>query len=213
MSQSDQINELASALAKAQGRITGALKDSENPFFKSKYADLAAVWDACREALSQNGLAVIQTTGMDEFGLNLETTLAHSSGQWIKGILPIRPIKNDPQGIGSAITYARRYALAALVGVAQVDDDGNAASQRGLAHPEQPGPNDGQTEVEEYRIPSHLNAKLAGKVPSACDPAILRETIAATEQKYMGKVMPAGAVAFIRNCEPVVAAWEKGFTK
>ena len=127
-----EIGELAGALAKAQGKITGALKDSANPFFKSKYADLASVWDACREHLSANGLAVIQTTDADEHGITVVTTLAHSSGQWIRGRLTMHPKDGSPQAYGSCLTYARRYALAAIVGVAQVDDDANAASGKAL---------------------------------------------------------------------------------
>lgn len=128
--QSAEIDKLAGALAKAQGKITGALKDSSNPFFKSKYADLAACWDACRAQLSDNGLSVIQLTDVDDTGVLVVTTLAHESGQWIRGKLRMMPKDATPQGIGSAITYARRYALAAIVGLAQVDDDGNAASGR-----------------------------------------------------------------------------------
>lgn len=129
--QSEQIDQLATALSIAQGKITGALKDSANPFFKSKYADLASVWDACREALSANGLAVIQTTREDTEGVTVDTTLAHKSGQYIRGSLRMVPKDSTPQALGSCLTYARRYALAAIVGVAQVDDDANAASQRG----------------------------------------------------------------------------------
>jgi hypothetical protein len=128
--QSEQIGELAKALAVAQGKITGALKDSSNPFFKSRYADLASVWDACRGPLSENGLAVVQLTEADDSGVYVTTTLAHSSGQWIRSRLRLQPKDATPQGMGSAITYGRRYALAAIVGVAQVDDDGNAASGR-----------------------------------------------------------------------------------
>jgi hypothetical protein len=126
--QSMDIGELAGALAVAQGEITGALKDSENPFFKSKYADLASVWDACRGPLSKNGLAVVQTTISHPDGICVLTTLVHKSGQWIRGELVVKPKDASPQGIGSCLTYMRRYALAAIVGVAQVDDDGNAAS-------------------------------------------------------------------------------------
>lgn len=128
--QSEQIGELAKALAVAQGKITGALKDSSNPFFKSRYADLASVWDACRGPLSENGLAVVQLTESDDAGVYVATTLAHSSGQWMRSRLRLQPKDATPQGMGSAITYGRRYALAAIVGVAQVDDDGNAASGR-----------------------------------------------------------------------------------
>ena len=154
MQTSEHINELATALAKAQGEITGALKDSANPFFKSKYADLASCWDACRAALSSNGLSVVQTTArgepvtiqwettdqatgevsqfkVDTVELVVETTLIHSSGQWIRSSLPLIPRDASPQGMGSALTYGRRYGLTAMIGVAQVDDDANAASGRG----------------------------------------------------------------------------------
>lgn len=126
---SAEINEIAAALAKAQGKIEGAMKDKTNPHFRSSYADLASVWDACREQLSSNGLALVQTTdGNDPDRVTVVTTLLHTSGQWMRGRLTMRPTKADPQGVGSVITYARRYALAAMVGVAPEDDDGNAAS-------------------------------------------------------------------------------------
>lgn len=127
-SMSPTIGKLAGALAKAQGLIRGAVKDSENPYFKSSYADLASVWEACRDALSKNDLAVIQTTEPDDKGIVVVTTLAHSSGEWMRGKLRVIPAKNDAQAIGSVITYMRRYSLAAIVGIAQVDDDGNAAT-------------------------------------------------------------------------------------
>lgn len=128
--QSEQINELAAALSKAQASITGALKDSANPFFKSKYADLASCWDACRKQLTDNGLAVIQTTDVIDGVVFVKTTLAHSSGQWIVGALPVKTKDESPQAQGSGITYARRYALAAIVGLAQIDDDAEAAQGR-----------------------------------------------------------------------------------
>ena len=128
--QSESIAALAAALSKAQADITGALKDSSNPFFKSKYADLASCWDACRKQLAANGLCVIQTTGMTDAGLMLITTLAHSSGECILGHLPVAAKDSSPQAQGSGITYARRYALAAIVGLAQIDDDAEAAQAR-----------------------------------------------------------------------------------
>jgi hypothetical protein len=136
--QSETINELAAALSKAQGKITGALKDSANPFFKSKYADLASVWDACRASLSENGLAVVQFPESDDSGLYVITTLTHSSGQWMRSRLRLTPKDDSPQAAGSAITYGRRYALASAVGVAQVDDDGNAASATGQKPDQKP---------------------------------------------------------------------------
>lgn len=129
MNHSEQINELGSALAKAQGQIEGAKKDSENPFFKSKYADLASVWEACRKQLSDNGLSITQCPEESDNGIAVETMIIHSSGQWIKSRYTMPVSKLDAQAVGSAITYARRYALAAIVGIAPEDDDGNAAAK------------------------------------------------------------------------------------
>lgn len=124
---SENINEIMTALSKAQGKIQPASKDKSNPYFKSKYADLSSVWDACREALSDQGLAVVQTVGRSESGMVLVTTLGHSSGQWIRSEMPIITAKNDPQSLGSIITYYRRYSLSAMVGVCPEDDDGEKA--------------------------------------------------------------------------------------
>ena len=132
MNQSQTIGALAAALAKAQADITGAVKDSANPFFKSKYADLESVWNACRKPLTSNGLSVIQTTQPTRHGTMLVTTLAHSSGEWIRGYMPILTKDATAQSQGSGISYARRYALAALVGVYQTDDDAEAAQGRGI---------------------------------------------------------------------------------
>ncbi len=135
MQTSESINELATALSKAQGKIKGAVKDAENPHFRSRYADLASVWDACREALTSNGLSVLQTPrGVATEGgwtVEMETRLLHSSGQWVSDTLTVPVGKPDAQGLGSALTYARRYALASFVGVAPEDDDGNAATASG----------------------------------------------------------------------------------
>ena len=130
MNKSESIAGLAAALAKAQGQMKGAIKDSANPFFKSKYADLASVVEAIRAAFSANGLSYIQTVEPSEKDeVRVETTLLHSSGEWIScGVLSLPVSKVDAQGYGSALTYARRYSLSAAVGVAPEDDDGNAAS-------------------------------------------------------------------------------------
>ena len=128
MKTSESIADLAGALSKAQRGIKGAVKDSQNPFFKSSYADLSSVWNACREALTSNDLAIIQTCSMGEHGVTVTTRLVHSSGQWVEDDLTVMPVKTDPQGIGSTITYLRRYALAAISGVAPEDDDANAAT-------------------------------------------------------------------------------------
>src|SRR5690349_21431082 len=105
METSQELNHLAEALAKAQGAMGGAVKDSANPFFKSKYADLESVWNACRKALAENGLSVVQSTSGVEHGVAVTTMLLHSSGQWMRDTLPLNPKELTPQGIGSAITY------------------------------------------------------------------------------------------------------------
>lgn len=143
--QSEQINELITALSKAQGEIRNANKSSLNPHFRSKYADLSEVWDACREPLSKYNLAIVQTMNKDDQGiLSLVTTLAHSSGQWMKSIYPlVCKDPNNPQAWGSSITYARRYTLSSIVGIApDEDDDGNKASQQKVERQTQPKPNE-----------------------------------------------------------------------
>jgi len=136
MRQSEQVNEIAAALAVAQGKIKSALKGNLNPHFKSKYADLAAVKEACGDALSANGIAVVQAHGFEGDRFILTTRLIHKSGQWLESQYLIKPVKDDPQGYASATTYARRISLSSMVGVvADEDDDGNAASQRGSYEP------------------------------------------------------------------------------
>jgi len=129
---SDSIAKLADALSKAQGEMMHAHKDKENPYFKSSYADLASCWDACRGPLSKNGLSVTQPIQGTPEGLLLLTILMHTSGEWVMSQLPI-PMneKTTPQALGSAITYMRRYALSAIVGIAPAEDDGEGAMGRG----------------------------------------------------------------------------------
>ena len=130
-SSSDTLGKLSEALAKAQGEIEGAKKESDNPFYHARYAALSSVWDACRDPLSKNGLSVVQLPGQnDGKGLFVDSILLHSSGEWISSRLYINPVKDDPQGVGSAISYARRYGLQALIGIAPMDDDGEAAMGR-----------------------------------------------------------------------------------
>jgi hypothetical protein len=143
MEMSEHVNELAAALAKAQGQIEGAVKDSANPFFKSKYADLQSVWAACRKPLSDNGLSVLQSPSTDGMRVSLETMLLHSSGQWVKGVVSVTAKEDSPQSVGSAITYLRRYALQSVAGVAPEDDDAEAAhgqQANGTSQARQPVP-------------------------------------------------------------------------
>lgn len=128
------INELATALSKFQGAIKSVKKNEENPFFKSSYADLAGLWDAIRKPLSDNGLSVIQIPdglACNDNRMALTTLLTHASGQYISGTCIITLTKTDPQSIGSALTYYRRYALSAILGLSadDEDDDGEGAME------------------------------------------------------------------------------------
>lgn len=135
---------LAKALSAAQGMIRNAVKDSSNPHFGNKYADLASIWDAIREPLTKNGLSILQTTHTNEAnGLYLKTTLLHVSGEFVESEFPLRPHQNTSQALGSCLTYARRYSLSAICGVAQADetnDDGNAASGPAPSNSRSPAP-------------------------------------------------------------------------
>jgi hypothetical protein len=125
---SESIAAIAAALAKAQAEMGNAIKDRTNPAFRSTYADLASVREAVTGPLSANGIAVVQAPGNDGDSVTVETRLLHTSGEWIGSVVSARPAKNDPQAVGSAITYLRRYGLMAMTGIAPDDDDGQAAT-------------------------------------------------------------------------------------
>lgn len=154
--QSVAIAAIAAALAKAQGSIKNAPRDSENPHYKSKYADLAGIWGACRAALTANGICVVQRVTSDGEGVTVQTTLMHSSGEWMADRLWVPVVQRTPQGYGSAITYARRYGLAAMAGVAPEDDDGNAAVGRVSEPPRPSSPTQGARSA-----PSQASARTA----------------------------------------------------
>ncbi|MDF1769864.1 ERF family protein [Maricaulis sp.] len=182
MQRSESIAALAAALAAAQAEMEAARKDSTNPHFKSSYADLRSAWEACRGPLTKNGLAIAQFACTEEGGAGVETVLTHKSGEWMseKLILPIG--KRDAQGCGSAITYARRYALMAIAGVAADDDDGNEAS-KGQPAAERPA----------AKPRSAVKAAEAGKAPKAADPS-----------------KPA-AIAPVSEADPDIRAWAGTF--
>ena len=144
MRTSETFNELAAALAKAQGAIENAEKDRENIFLKNRYMTLTAVWDAIRKPLSDNGLSIVQVTEADDGALMLLTRLMHSSGQYIEATYPVLGMDakgvNAAQAAGSALTYARRYSLTSMIGVV-ADEDDDAASATG----KQPKPSTGPT--------------------------------------------------------------------
>lgn len=125
---SEQVDKIFPALIKAQSEMGKAKKTSNNPFFKSKYADLAEIIDVTKDVLTANGLGIIQSPGGNGSQITVTARIIHISGQWIEDTLTLNATKNDPQQAGSAITYGRRYQLAALFNIAQEDDDGNCAS-------------------------------------------------------------------------------------
>ena len=123
------MKNIASALVKAQRGFAPALKTSTNPHFRSKYVDLAGCVEAVVDSLNAAGIALIQRTSQDDTGVTVETVFVHESGEMLEcGKLHVPAAKQDPQGYGSALTYARRYSLMAACGIAPEDDDGNAAS-------------------------------------------------------------------------------------
>jgi hypothetical protein len=132
MLSSEKVDQLALALVSVQEEMDVAPKDADNPYFNSKYADLATIWRTAQKVLPKNGLAVVQTMEpSDGTVVSVTTRLLHKSGQWIEGTVTMVPKKSDPQAIGSCITYARRYSLGAIIGmVTDEDDDGNVASGR-----------------------------------------------------------------------------------
>lgn len=162
MLKSEQINELSAALAKAQSEIENASKTSSNPHFKSKYADLAEILNTVRPVFSVHGLAIVQMPSFESGIAHVETLLTHSSGQWISNVCSAPVGKQDAQGVGSAITYLRRYSLAAFAGVAQEDDDGNhAVGRQPMQQPkqEQPQPKPMTAEIMEKAAQSIREGK------------------------------------------------------
>jgi len=130
MNKSDTIASLAAALNKAQAEMSGAKKSAKNPFFKSNYANLEEVINCVKEPFADNGLSFVQFPISGDGVAGVETIIMHESGEFISGEFMLKCSKNDPQGMGSAITYARRYGLQSACGVPSEDDDGNAASAK-----------------------------------------------------------------------------------
>ena len=165
MKQSENIEKIALALVKAQSEMGTAIKDSNNPFFKSKYADLNSIREACMPSLSKHGIVLLQPTVSIDGRNYVETILLHESGQWISGLTEILFAKpNDAQAQGSGITYARRYGMQSLVNVGADDDDGNSAS---VAPKQQPTPTKlPYLERGTAEFTAVTNAILKGSVPN-----------------------------------------------
>ena len=159
---SEQLDQLATALVAIQAAVPAIPKDAANPFFKSKYADLPAVMATAAPIVTAHGVAVVQTMGHEDGYDTLTNLVVHTSGQWIADTQRLHLVKDDPQGHGSAVTYARRYAYMAALGlVADEDDDGNAASKARKAQPPRPAPKKPDT-VEAAEAKRQLLAAYGG---------------------------------------------------
>lgn len=189
----EQKNELFGALALAQAEFLPVKKNAENPYFGNKYADLAAIRESTTPALSKHGLAIMQLVVADEQYAIVETYLGHKSGQSISSTVKLKPTKPDPQGFGSAITYARRYGLGAMLGLAsEEEDDGNAASDKVLAQakPKTPAPAINSLEVLTSQLDKAYNAGLQADVDRFLDLALAEgETVTALTQERASKVL------------------------
>lgn len=183
MNKSDAIDQLATALAKAQAEMAAAPKSAINPHFKSKYAPLNEVIGVAK-VLAKHGLSFVQpaTTIDNSSVVMVETVLLHSSGQWISETISLRPQQNTPQGIGSALTYARRYGLSSLLGIAaDEDDDGNAASTGNGKHAPA-APSSALSPEDVARIQSQACTELKAALANAPDKKAL-ESVAAEVSK------------------------------
>lgn len=175
MEMSPEIGELGKSLAKAQETLAKASKDASNDYLNSSYATLASVWDAWQAVGPANGLGVIQTVDGSGGEYEVTTMLTHASGQWIKSVTPILIVKKDMQGLGSAITYARRYGLSAMVGISPEDDDGNTASkspQTKSAPAKQQKPKE-----DNYPSPADMAKKDAGLVSESIEMCLTCEEL------------------------------------
>ncbi|HDR3494253.1 ERF superfamily protein [Bacillus wiedmannii] len=163
MNRSETITELAKALVKFNSEVTKIAKDADNPFFKNNYATLDTIIDEIRPILSKHGLSIMQIPSGDGQNVTLKTLLLHESGEWLESdALTMKPVKNDPQAVGSCITYARRYSLAAFLSLnTGEDDDGNGATY-GKDKPKPKG-NSGQTPSKPQGSNGNGNGKASEK--------------------------------------------------
>jgi len=179
MNKSDSIVELAKALAAAQGELANASKNAKNPHFRSSYADLGEILNVVRPVFAKHGLGIMQMPDYEAGVVTVETLVTHASGEYISSQTRLPVGKQDAQGVGGAITYARRYSLAAVAGIGQEDDDGNSAVGNGQQqrHAQQPAP---------QQSPKPFNYKGAEQaIKSAPDKA--------TVDKYLGSARTKGA--------------------
>lgn len=183
---------LFAALAKAQAEVENAVKGNVNPHFKSRYADLAEVLNTVRPTFARHGLSILQSTAFDGINVSVTTTLAHAEGGWVSSCASCVPARVDAQGIGAATTYLRRYALAAMAGVAQEDDDGNAASHQ--QRPATPAREDGllsaTLETAQRQLDRCEDMDALGKAWATL-PANVRKALGSHKDKCKAKLQEA----------------------
>lgn len=204
------MKEIASALVKAQKAFGPALKTNTNPHFRSKYADLSACVEAVIDALNDQGIALIQQTHECSDGVIVETTFLHESGEMLSsGKLHVPAAKHDPQGYGSALTYARRYSLMAACGIAPEDDDGNAASRR-QSNPDpipatfRSSPTMGEMDAlskEQQDYIRDLAMEIIGATPAAAVKRIDAENLDDTQKMALWSALPAPVRAAIKKAQ------------
>lgn len=207
---SAKIEELAAALAKAQGGIENPGKNRVNPHFKSEYADLAAIIEVSKKPLSENGLSVLQLPTRNGRGMELRTILLHSSGQYLGCTIPLLSLTKGPQPFGSELTYMRRYAQAALLNLAaDEDDDGNEAQVDNGRAPDNRGGQNGKN----GNAPSPAMTKLASKVTTASQP-LQQQPHPSDEQQQQQRKQAGGAedaaASFGKRAVAAIAAAETG---
>lgn len=192
------MQKLAAAMVKAQKAFGPALKTATNPHFRSKYADLSACVEAVIDALNENGIALMQRTSADDTGVTITTVFLHESGEMMdSGPLHVPAAKSDPQGYGSALTYARRYSLMAACGIAPEDDDGNAASRKREDEPKSQGAAQNGTEANRQAL-----GGLQPETQDALRRAVPAIVAAAKDNPTQAKFLAESAAAEIEHDDP-----------
>lgn len=201
MRSSEKVDLIMKALNLAQGQIRNAKEDANNPFFKSKYADLTSVWHACKEALISNGLSIMQPLEYKDGSQFLCTILAHSSGQWIESSMIMNLGNLDPQKIGSMITYYRRYMLQSMVGICTGDDD----DAEGAMQPHRQNTSPSQAEAAKKTEPKPV-AKL-----TADQARQLESLIAPGDDDYKKKILDSYTVKSFAELPSLTAKGNSNF--
>ena len=212
MQTSEKLAAFAEAFVGAQADMKGATKDAKNPHFRSDYATLASVIEAGRDALAKHGFCVLQGLSSADAALVVTTRLLHKSGEWIEDSLAVPLAKHDAQGMGSAATYGRRYALAAMLGIAQVDDDGNDATAKAPTRPamqhsaSQPAhdayeslPDEAKTALREAAM-EIIALTAEGNVPAVME-IVGQMCVTQDDKLALWSLLPAPARAAIKRAE------------